>query len=512
MLRRLHKEQPESFAFTPANQAWAEAQITKYPEGRQASAIIPLLWRAQEQEGWLTRPAIEHVAEMLGMAYIRALEVATFYFMFQLQPVGSVAHVQVCGTTSCMICGAEDLIAVCREKIAAKAHELSADGRFSWEEVECLGACANAPMAQIGKDYYEDLTVERFGEIIDELAAGRVPVPGPQNGRYAAEPLSGLTSLQEHESGRTQYNASVQAAVDLGDTVKRIDGSEVPLRTPWHDAADSDAGAGTSVEEIEAHEPRPSAGRPADSTGATEQEAPAEDMGRPEADATGGAPAGVKPGPLADASTTPSGTDADSEDEEAPQGSGPKGGAGTEPGGGKAATKGGTSTPAAGSEASPGGRSVPEGPESTDVSRDAASDEADEMATAPHKDPAVPPAEASASASDPASGEASGAASASGPGTRPEGLSGARGGQPDDLKHIKGVGPALERQLHELGYYHYDQIAAWGPEEVAWVDQNLKGFKGRVSRDDWVSQAKTLADGGETEFSARAKKGDADDE
>ena len=99
---------------------------------------------------------------MLGMAYIRVLEVATFYFMFQLQPVGSVAHVQVCGTTSCMICGAEELIEVCRAKIAPHAHELSADGKFSWEEVECLGACANAPMAQIGKDYYEDLTAEGF--------------------------------------------------------------------------------------------------------------------------------------------------------------------------------------------------------------------------------------------------------------------------------------------------------------------------------------------------------------
>ena len=150
MLRRLYHDQPKSFAFTTANQAWAEAQIKKYPEGRQQSAIIPLLWRAQEQEGWLTRPAIEGVAEMLGMAYIRALEVATFYFMFQLQPVGSVAHVQVCGTLSCMICGAEDLIGVCKEKIADKAHEVSADGRFSWEEVECLGSCSNAPMVQIG--------------------------------------------------------------------------------------------------------------------------------------------------------------------------------------------------------------------------------------------------------------------------------------------------------------------------------------------------------------------------
>ncbi|MCK4713061.1 MAG: NADH-quinone oxidoreductase subunit NuoE, partial [Marinosulfonomonas sp.] len=233
MLRRLHHTQPADFAFAPANQTWAEAQITKYPEGRQASAIIALLWRAQEQEGWLTRPAMEHVADMLGLAHIRAYEVASFYFMFQLQPVGTVAHIQVCGTTSCMICGAEDLIGICREKIAPNPHELSADGCFSWEEVECLGACTNAPMAQIGKDYYEDLTAARFGEILDELAAGKVPVPGPQNGRYAAEPLAGLTSLTDHESGKTQYNASVQAAVDLGDTIKRIDGSEVPLLTPW---------------------------------------------------------------------------------------------------------------------------------------------------------------------------------------------------------------------------------------------------------------------------------------
>jgi NADH-quinone oxidoreductase subunit E len=130
MLRRLHSEQPDSFAFTADNQAWAEAQIKKYPEGRQASAIIPLLWRAQEQEGWLSRPAIEHVSDMLDLAFIRGLEVASFYFMFQLQPVGKIAHIQICGTTSCMICGAEDLVAVCQEKIAPKAHQISADGKF----------------------------------------------------------------------------------------------------------------------------------------------------------------------------------------------------------------------------------------------------------------------------------------------------------------------------------------------------------------------------------------------
>jgi len=236
MLRRLHPEQPESFAFTPENQAWAEKQIAKFPAGREPSAIIPLLWRAQEQEGWLTRPAIEHVADVLGLARIRALEVATFYFMFQLAPVGSLAHVQVCGTTSCMICGAEDLVAVCRERIAKRPHELSPDGRFSWEEVECLGACANAPMAQIGKDYYEDLTAERLAGILDALAAGEVPAPGPQAGRYAAEPAGGPTTLTAHVEGRPEGNASVALARQIGDTVRRIDGTEVPLRAPWTDA------------------------------------------------------------------------------------------------------------------------------------------------------------------------------------------------------------------------------------------------------------------------------------
>ena len=154
---------------------------------------------------------------MLGMATIRVLEVATFYFMFQLRPVGSVAHVQVCGTTSCMICGAEDLIAVCRRRIAPHAHEVSADGRFSWEEVECLGACANAPMAQIGKDYYEDLTAERFEAILDALARGEVPRPGPQDGRFSSEPIGGLTSLTGVERV-SAANASVTLAERLGDT------------------------------------------------------------------------------------------------------------------------------------------------------------------------------------------------------------------------------------------------------------------------------------------------------
>ena len=235
MLRRLHHEQPDSFTFTEMNQKWAEGQLTKYPEGRQASAVIPLLWRAQEQEGWISKPALETVADMLDMAYIRVLEVATFYFMFQLQPVGSVAHIQVCGTTSCMICGAEDLISVCKKKIAETAHVISEDGKFSWEEVECLGACANAPMAQIGKDYYEDLTVERFTKIIDEFAAGKIPKPGPQNGRFAAEPMGGLTALTKLKKDRPAHNGSVALAIGIGDTVKRIQGDEVPILTPWLD-------------------------------------------------------------------------------------------------------------------------------------------------------------------------------------------------------------------------------------------------------------------------------------
>ena len=233
MLRRLHEEQPRSFSFTSENKVWAEAQIKKYPVGREASAIIPLLWRAQEQEGWLTRPAIEYVADLLGIAYMRALEVATFYFMFHLQPVGKVAHVQVCGTLSCMLCGAEDLITVCKEKISPNPHQLSADGNFSWEEVECLGACSNAPMAQIGKDYFEDLSEETLRQIIANLCTEEPPTPGPQNGRFASEPKQGLTSLMKYESGRTKFNGSVQMAFDLKDTIKRIDGTETELATPW---------------------------------------------------------------------------------------------------------------------------------------------------------------------------------------------------------------------------------------------------------------------------------------
>ncbi len=225
MRRRFHHLQPDSFAFSADNFAWAKLQMEKYPSGRQASAIIPLLMRAQEQEGWLTRPAVEYVADLLGIAEIRAYEVATFYFMFQLQPVGSTAHIQVCGTTTCMICGADDLLEVCRGKIARKPHELSADGRFSWEEVECLGACCNAPMVQIGKDYYEDLTAESLTGIIDGFAAGKTPAPGSQTGRFSSEPAGGATTLKDNIGEGIVNNAAVSLALSKGDTVGPMGGS-----------------------------------------------------------------------------------------------------------------------------------------------------------------------------------------------------------------------------------------------------------------------------------------------
>src|SRR6266568_4722841 len=156
--------QPRDFAFTAENLEWAAKQVLKYPEGRQDSTVISLLWRAQEQAGgWLPEAAIRYVAAMLEMADIRVLEVATFYTMFNLEPVGRF-HVQLCGTTPCMLRGAEDLKRVCRQRIGEERH-VSPDGKLSWIEVECLAACVNAPMAQINADYYEDLTAESFARI-----------------------------------------------------------------------------------------------------------------------------------------------------------------------------------------------------------------------------------------------------------------------------------------------------------------------------------------------------------
>jgi NADH-quinone oxidoreductase subunit E len=193
-VRRLAEDQPESFAFTADNAEWAMGEIAKYPMGRQASAVIPLLWRAQSQAGgWLPEPAIAHVARMLDLSPIRVLEIATFYTMFNLAPVGR-HHVQLCGTTPCWLAGADEIKAVCRRVIGEPGHT-RADGALSWIEVECLGACCNAPVVQINDDYFEDLTAESFEALLSDLAAGRPVKTGSQAGRHSSEPSGGITTL-----------------------------------------------------------------------------------------------------------------------------------------------------------------------------------------------------------------------------------------------------------------------------------------------------------------------------
>jgi NADH-quinone oxidoreductase subunit E len=188
--------QPKNFAFSKENFAWAKQQIAKYPEGRQASAVIALLWRAQEQAGgWLPEAAIRAVADFLGMAHIRALEIATFYTMFNLAPVGKF-HVQFCGTTPCRLRGGGELEKICHARIGEQG-AVTEDGKFSWVEVECLGACVNAPVVQINADYYEDLDAKSFGKILDQLANGKTPRSGPQVKRQMSAPAGGLTTLTD---------------------------------------------------------------------------------------------------------------------------------------------------------------------------------------------------------------------------------------------------------------------------------------------------------------------------
>ncbi len=220
--------QPASFVFTPENLAWAERQLAKYPEGRQASAVIPLLWRAQEQSGgWLPQKAIEYVAGFLGMAKIRVLEVATFYTMFNLEPVGKF-HVQLCGTTPCMLRGAEELKKVCRRRIGEQMHR-TGDGTFSWVEVECLGACVNAPMVQINYDFYEDLTPESFETILDAFAAGKTPKAGPQIERQLSAPVGGASTLTSPELYARRQNGGAQAPA-LSDEEAKKPGAPANVR------------------------------------------------------------------------------------------------------------------------------------------------------------------------------------------------------------------------------------------------------------------------------------------
>ena len=406
-VRRLAEKQPESFAFTPENKAWAEKEIAKYPPGRQASAVIALLWRAQKQNDyWLSKPAIEKVAEMLDMPKIRVLEVATFYTMFNLEPVGRY-YVQLCGTTPCMLRGAEDIKAVLRKRVGEPDH-VTADGLFSWSEVECLGACCNAPMVQINDDYYEDLTPENFAKLLDDLAAGRPVKKGSQIGRVSSEPVGGLTALT------SLYGA---------------DGRSVPPgeRAPANDAAPAPAAPAA---------PASGASAPAPSLAAV-QPAPA-DAPTPPAPAAAAAGAPAAPASEASKAEPPAAPDAPAE-------------------------------PAA---ADAGGHAH------LAFVDDAAAEEAHVKATLANL-PTDATAEEKANAV----------------GTRPAGLEAARGGTADDLRRIKGVGPVNEKNLHSLGVYHFDQIAAWTREEIRWVGAYL-AFPGRILREQWVAQAGNLAKGG----------------
>lgn len=377
-VRRLADEsvQPQSFAFSKENAAWAKAKIKQYPEGRQQSAVIPLLMRAQEQDGWVSRATIESVADMLDMAYIRVLEVATFYTQFQLQPVGTRAHIQVCGTTPCMLRGAEDIRAVCQKHIHPEPHHLNEDGTMSWEEVECAGACVNAPMVTIGFDTYEDLTPERFEEILVAFQEGKgnTITPGPQNGRRYSAPLAGKVTLLEDVKA-TKPKAPTQTASEVPEPDATAPGRKRKITTEAAPAISSPAPAATkaSVAEAEA-EKKKAAG-----------------------------PARRKPD--------------------------------------QAMREGAT------------------GAESPAIEK-----------TATAKKTAAP---------------------------KP--LFKAPKGKPDDLKLISGVGPALEAKLHALGITKYAQVASFSAEDIARVDDSLS-FKGRVERDNWVGQAKALADGGEAEY------------
>lgn len=399
-VRRLDAEQPAHFAFSADNLAWAKAQIAKFPEGKQASAIIALLWRAQEQSGgWLPEPAIRYVADMLGMAHIRGLEIATFYTMFQLSPVGRTAHIQVCGTTPCMLSGAGALVDVCKKRISHEPHHVSADGKFSWEEVECMGVCANAPMVQIDKDTYEDLTPAAFEAMLDGLAAGRPPVPGSQIGRTASCPAGGPTTLTD----KSLYDGST-----IGAWRKRFE--ETSGASAAH-ASPSTAPAASSPQT-----PLAAPAKPAMNTGAMAAMANA--------------------GLVKDLESRGSG----------------------KPLSGDELAKMKLSTQAA-----------------------------------PLTSAQVAAVTAAAVAGTPLAAQST-AAPIGGAG-KPELLSAPRGGKADDLGLIWGVAEKLAEKLNTMGIWHFDQIAKWTPDNAAWFETEIPGFKGRVARDKWIEQCVKLASG-----------------
>ena len=445
-VRRLAEQQPETFAFSNDNEAWAKGQIGKFPEGRQQSAVIPLLWRAQEQhDGWLPEPAIRYVADMLGMPYIRALEVATFYTMFNLAPVGR-HFVQLCGTTPCMLRGSDELREVCRRVIGPES-AVSADGQLSWLEVECLGACVNAPMVQINKDYYEDLTPDGFESLLQKLRGGEEVAPGPQSERSSSYPLGGPTSLTD------------EAAI---------------LRHPAHEEGPGDP-AETAVAK----------GQPKAGDERLEEEV-----------ATDSGPVSDEIKEHQDGSQTvdPADTATSKVDDHAPQGEERSGDAAAQE------RSGPESSAVQKSEAAPVGGTV----------RPVDHEQQIETAREPAETAdLVPPAPRKISSSTSAEEAAEIRAAAKDDSRAPLVLDAPRG-EADDLKRISGIGPKLEELLHSLGFFHFGQLAVWTDENVQWVDDHLEGFNGRIARDDWVGQAKPLFEGDGTDFAKRHdEKGDA---
>lgn len=396
-VRRVHPDQPADFAFSAENLAWAQETIAKYPPGKQASAVIPLLWRAQEQSGgWLPEPAIRAVCDLLDMAYIRGMEIATFYTMFQLSPVGTKAHVQVCGTTPCMLRGSRDLIAVCQNRINEHPHTPNADGTLSWEEVECIGVCANAPVVQVGKDTFEDLTPEQFEKILDGFVAGKPPKSGSQTGRTASCPAGGPTSLTD----KSLY-----------------DGSTVDA---WKKRFEETSEAGDKAQETT---PPSALASPAHKAAVAEGSSPSSPGG-----AAGAAPP-VHPAALA------------------------------------AMANAGLVKEL---EARSGGKALSAG-------------ELDKIKADMQRDRAIAAARGDKD---------------------PELLSEPRGGKGDDLSLIWGVADKMVEKLNAIGIWHFDQIAKWTPENVAWFESRLDGFKGRVTRDKWIEQAQKLASGWRPETKA----------
>jgi len=519
-VRRLAAEQPETFAFSEENSAWANAQIAKYPEGRQASAVIPILWRAQEQEGWVSEPTIRYVAEMLDMAFIRVLEVATFYTMFQLSPVGSAAHIQVCGTTPCMLRGSDDIIAVCKQRISQTPHTLSADGKFSWEEVECLGACVNAPMVQMVKDTYEDLTAESFEALLDTWDRGETPTPGPQNGRTYAAPAGGMTSLTDPGlyDGTIARDMRMPLGSTEGDDAVSTPSAPAPEQAapskesdtkPKASKSSSPKSAVPEIEEdgagdalVEALPPEAFEKDEEAAIAAALAAVGAEASDEAKADAVGTRPPGLEAARDNRADDLKKIKGIGKVNEDKLNGMGifhydqiadwkrPEirwagqylsfaGRIDREDWVGQARGLSGKQT-------------ISSPPAAGLVS--AASDASEKPAVS-----AKP--SRSKETSDPA------AAKGLDDAERPASLAKPDGGKADDLKQIKGVGPKIETTLNSLGIFHFHQIAVWNDDNKDWIDGYLR-FKGRIDREDWVNQAKLLASGGETDFSKRVEAGD----